>query len=448
MPSSPRPPYVQSSRMSYRTSNVAPAMASPITVNSHRNATLVHRGFYDLLSLVPGTAGVGVGTRRGQLNTMWPNDELVAGQRYEDIPARRPAPAPPPGGTYTRPAGVPVSPPRAQEPTSPKGKRRISKDMVSQPMGFVHLVHASDADQAEALLSRWGPDGIGKLGDPNWAQPIKTRIRSRQQERAIAEVMHAMDATPSTSSAGAPVLHVVNGMSVSTITTSTVAPSTPGAEKTYSRLANPNSRLGLGPPLETQHEHSGEGSTDAKVGHAPEGSEVTIKGRSIVPAPPRQAQATVSPDLGQVEMVSIPLVRREGVGIGYPIGPRSPGSPPQPRSPGRINVPPRSPDRPTGPRSPRMMYPFTSTLIYNRPSDFKSTDDIQYEFRTGSQFAVVNLGSPAAPNSQVVVSQHKTIKDRIFDKDYGAWSVTPISSARASSRRSRGSDASIGAADV
>lgn len=27
-----------------------------------------------------------------------------------------------------------------------------------------HLVHASDADQLEALLTRWGPDGIGKLG--------------------------------------------------------------------------------------------------------------------------------------------------------------------------------------------------------------------------------------------------------------------------------------------
>jgi len=27
-----------------------------------------------------------------------------------------------------------------------------------------HLVHASDADQAEALLTRWGPDGLGKLG--------------------------------------------------------------------------------------------------------------------------------------------------------------------------------------------------------------------------------------------------------------------------------------------
>ncbi len=27
-----------------------------------------------------------------------------------------------------------------------------------------HLVHASDVDQAEALLSRWGPEGQGKLG--------------------------------------------------------------------------------------------------------------------------------------------------------------------------------------------------------------------------------------------------------------------------------------------
>ena len=27
-----------------------------------------------------------------------------------------------------------------------------------------HLVHASDADQAEALLTRWGPEGQGKVG--------------------------------------------------------------------------------------------------------------------------------------------------------------------------------------------------------------------------------------------------------------------------------------------
>ncbi|QRW24311.1 LATS, large tumor suppressor [Rhizoctonia solani] len=337
MPSSSRLPYSQSSRLPYPASNVAPAMASPITVNSHRNSTLVHRGFYDLLSLVPGTAGVGVGTRRGKVNDMWPHDELVPGQRYEDIGMGGPPPAPPPGGIYPFNRSCCI----ATYPSLPKASGILS-----------HLVHASDADQAEALLSRWGPDGIGKLGNPNWAQPIKTQIRSKQQERAVAEVMHAMDATPSTSSASALVLRVVNGMSTSTLTTSTVAPSTPGAEKTYSRLANSNSRLGLSPPLETQHEHSGEESTDAKAGHTSEGSEITIKGRSIVPHPPKQAQATVSPDLGQVEMVASPLVRREGVGIGHPIGPRSPGNPPQPRSPGRIAVPPRSPDRPMGPRPP------------------------------------------------------------------------------------------------
>ncbi len=27
-----------------------------------------------------------------------------------------------------------------------------------------HLVHASDHEQAEALLTRWGPDRVGKLG--------------------------------------------------------------------------------------------------------------------------------------------------------------------------------------------------------------------------------------------------------------------------------------------
>ncbi|CAE6478552.1 unnamed protein product [Rhizoctonia solani] len=334
MPSSSRLPYSQPSRVPYPTSNVAPAMASPITVNSHRNSTLVHRGFYDLLSLVPGTAGVGVGTRRGKLNNMWPNDGLVAGQRYCCI------------------ASITSS------------RTNFSEREASDKQGYGI---STDGVCAEALLSRWGPDGMGKLGDPNWAQPIKTRIRTRQQERAVAEVMHAMDATPSTSSAGAPVLRVVNGMSTSTLTTSTVAPSTPGVEKTYSRLANSNSRLGLSPPLETQHEHSGEGSTDAKVGHASDGSEVTIKGRSIVPARAKQAQATVSPDLGQVEMVASPLVRREGGGIGYVIGPRSSGSPAQPRSPGRITVPPRSPDRPAGPRSPN-----------NIPTPYSPTQPIPY----------------------------------------------------------------------
>jgi len=66
--------------------------------------------------------------------------------------------------------------------------------MVSKPTGFVyiHLVHASDADQAEAFLTRWGPDGLGKLGDPRWATPIKTRVREANQAHAINEVVNAL----------------------------------------------------------------------------------------------------------------------------------------------------------------------------------------------------------------------------------------------------------------
>lgn len=119
--------------------------------------TFLHKGFYDLLAMIPTPS---------PSRLLWgapprsPEPE-VAGPRYEDI-------KPPKGGAIK---------------ASPKKGRRISKDMVSKPTGFVyvchciaashphsltvdarHLVHASDADQLEALLTRWGPDGLGKLG--------------------------------------------------------------------------------------------------------------------------------------------------------------------------------------------------------------------------------------------------------------------------------------------
>jgi protein-serine/threonine kinase len=97
-------------------------------------------------------------------------------------------------------------------------------------------VHASDADQAEALLTRWGPDGLGKLGgehpssrnpfafsppsfssflsDPHWAFPIKARIREVNQARAINEVVSALKPEQHRTANGeiAP-LRVVNGIS-------------------------------------------------------------------------------------------------------------------------------------------------------------------------------------------------------------------------------------------
>ncbi|TFY60541.1 hypothetical protein EVG20_g7382 [Dentipellis fragilis] len=123
-----------------------------------RGGTLLHKGFYDLLALIPTPS---------PSRLLWGADPtpdthpVVAGPRYEDIPASRYAPAR--SGAALPASILPASIPPVS-PVSPRKGRRISKDMVSKPTGFVHLVHASDADQAEALLTRWGPDRQGKLG--------------------------------------------------------------------------------------------------------------------------------------------------------------------------------------------------------------------------------------------------------------------------------------------
>ncbi|KAI0081239.1 kinase-like protein [Panus rudis PR-1116 ss-1] len=182
--------------------------------NTLRGGTLLHKGFYDLLSLIPSTPAASRflwgGTPR--------EPEPVAGPRYEDIP---PAAAP-----VAKPAVVVQSTVSTQPSPRNLKARRISKDMVSKPTGFMHLVHASDADQAEALLTRWGPEGQGKLGDPDWADPIKNQIRLNHQAKAINEVVSSLKPTQSSLSrpdATLPPLRVVNGMSTTTSSTITTA---------------------------------------------------------------------------------------------------------------------------------------------------------------------------------------------------------------------------------
>ncbi|KAG9088617.1 hypothetical protein FRC06_001947 [Ceratobasidium sp. 370] len=321
-------------------------MASPVSVSSQRNSTLVHRGFYDLLSLVPGTPGVGVGNRGGGGGGRFWNDpgggydEFVAGRRYEDMPPtpasptrpRTPPPLlPPPTKSYgldwaynylgSSLNSPPVSPPRRTgEPQSPKGKRRVICLIEDS-----HLVHASDADQAEAILRRWGPDGVGKLGDPNWAAPIKNQIRARQQERAVAEVMHAMDPTPSTSSAGHPILRVMNGVSTSTLTTASAntlpSPNT-GNERTYSRLGFAATPRALATQLEVEEGGAGGESTEGRTGHElRDASEVTVTGRAVVPTPARGVAPAVSPSVG----VGVGTGGGYGYGEARPIPSRSQG---------------------------------------------------------------------------------------------------------------------------
>jgi hypothetical protein len=86
-----------------------PEIPDEPTTSTVPTGTFLHRGFYDLLAMIPTPSP-------SRLFWGTPNNEPgVAGPRYEDI-------KPPPGGAVK---------------ASPKKGRRISKDMVSKPTGFV-----------------------------------------------------------------------------------------------------------------------------------------------------------------------------------------------------------------------------------------------------------------------------------------------------------------------
>ncbi|KAH7888555.1 kinase-like domain-containing protein [Phlebopus sp. FC_14] len=166
--------------------------------------TLLHKGFYDLLAMIPTPSP----SRLFQWGSTQPQppSQMTTSPRYEDM------------GPKTNPNSSPAFSPLLAS----KKNRRISKDMVSKPTGFLHLVHASDADQAEALLTRWGPDGMGKLGDPRWASPIKCRVRQNNQAKAINEIVNALKPSLSGALDSQP-LRIVNGMSTTTSSTLTTA---------------------------------------------------------------------------------------------------------------------------------------------------------------------------------------------------------------------------------
>lgn len=108
-------------------------------------------------------------------------------------------------------------------------KKRISIDMVSapRPSSFVHAAHASDAEQAEAILNRWGRDGVGKVADPLWVEPIKEALRqqaARNQAEAIAQVQAALH-QDSAFTDQQRTFHITNG-APSTVTSSTMTGAT------------------------------------------------------------------------------------------------------------------------------------------------------------------------------------------------------------------------------
>ena len=90
-----------------------------------RGGTLLHKGFYDLLALIPSTPSPS--------RFFWPQQypEPIAGPRYEDIARNGPNST----RNAVKPQNVPSSPPSSPERVLKP--RRISKDMVSKPMQFM-----------------------------------------------------------------------------------------------------------------------------------------------------------------------------------------------------------------------------------------------------------------------------------------------------------------------
>jgi len=91
-----------------------------------RGGTLLHKGFYDLLALIPTPSPSRILWGAG---ADLPDE--VAGPRYEDLPESN------------NPTSVNFAPPAVSLPSpgpvSSNKARRISKDMVSKPTGFVYV---------------------------------------------------------------------------------------------------------------------------------------------------------------------------------------------------------------------------------------------------------------------------------------------------------------------
>lgn len=115
------------SRPNFRPLGPSPPLDEEQPAATLRGGTLLHKGFYDLLALIP---------TQSPSRILWgagadpqPPD-VVAGPRYEDLPESNNAPSVNFAPTVSIPSPGPVSSKKA---------RRISKDMVSKPTGFMYV---------------------------------------------------------------------------------------------------------------------------------------------------------------------------------------------------------------------------------------------------------------------------------------------------------------------
>lgn len=198
---------------------------------------VLHRGFYDLLAMIPTPSPSRLLWRATQPQR---SARAMASPRYEEINPKNNV-----NSGHALPSLTP-----------PKKARKISKDMVSPPTCFVWVFKKKILTTLSATF--FSPDIWSMLlmpirrkpcllggaqmeweswevsvyyvahvttaalptPDPQWANPIKSRVRQNNQERAINEVVNALK--PSSNSGGQqPPLRVMNGVSTTTSSTLT-----------------------------------------------------------------------------------------------------------------------------------------------------------------------------------------------------------------------------------
>ncbi|SCV71888.1 BQ2448_4582 [Microbotryum intermedium] len=185
-----------------RTSNIPLASSSSI---------LVHSGFWDLLAATGSRLYNPLSRIVGPGLTVAPSAFAAGGDELWDQ------------GGYKRIDYHAPLPPEMQGGPNGGGLRKVKgvhKGLIGRPEGFTHLVHASDAEQAEVLLRRWKQEGVGKIGQPGWAEPIKAATRTIARARGIAEVQAARNDAQQEAR-----LQVINGLPSSVISPCNLSPS-------------------------------------------------------------------------------------------------------------------------------------------------------------------------------------------------------------------------------
>lgn len=155
-------------------------------------------------------------------------------------------------------------------------------------------MHASDAEEAEALLLRWGPDGMGKVATPYWAQPIKKMLRNQAavRERLGTTKIHQLqahmsdvgtiDADDRNPQVGPSNLRVVNGNSAFTNTTSSSSPSIPTAPALPRQIRHTGSKLAEYGPPKSHFGPVNEVSEKSESATISESSQDTIRRRNSI----------------------------------------------------------------------------------------------------------------------------------------------------------------------